>query len=144
MLSEQWKAVLQLKLYSPLPSCDSNLGCFHHRSNWLLLPLLWGLYYFILNKCWWRLRVRFHLSAPADLVGADEGVTALRDSPPSIFLQAESGKCKAVHLSPSWMASQPSLPKWRTALHLHQHLSRVKCIKNEGIPAARPVTLNII
>lgn len=39
--------------------------------------------------------------AHADLVGADEGVAALRDSPPSIFLQAEPGKCNVRHFSPS-------------------------------------------
>ena len=38
--------------------------------------------------------------APADLVGADEGVAALKGSPPFIFLQVEPGKCDVGHFSP--------------------------------------------
>lgn len=38
---------------------------------------------------------------PADLVGVNEGVTALRDYTPPIFLQADPGKCNAGHFSDS-------------------------------------------
>jgi len=40
-------------------------------------------------------------AAPADLVGAGEGVAALSDSTPSMFLQAKPGKCSVGHFSPS-------------------------------------------
>lgn len=65
----------------------------------------------------------------ADLVGADVGEAALKDSPSSIFLQAEPGKCNIEHLSPKWMATKPSLSVWRRALHLHQHISKSNLLK---------------
>lgn len=67
----------------------------------------------------------------ADLVEPDVGVAALKDSPPSIFLQAEPGKRNVEQLSPTRMASKPSLLRWRTALHPHLHIFKSNLLKME-------------